>query len=117
MHDDYNGYRNQLGLGFQELYAAMPEVGKAFGGIHQAASKDGKLDSKTKELMAVAISAVIRCEGCIALHVYNALKAGATDDELHETLGVAVMMGGGPAMVAATEAMQAAKDFRKKMEY
>jgi AhpD family alkylhydroperoxidase len=61
--------------------------------------------------MAVAIGIAARCDGCIALHVKAALKAGATRGQVHETIGVAILMGGGPASVYATEALVALDQF------
>ncbi len=60
-----------------------------------------------KELMALAVSIAARCEGCIAYHVHDAVAAGATRQELLETLGGAIMMGGGPALMYAAHAEDA----------
>ncbi len=49
----------------------------------------------------------MRCDGCIAYHVHDAVDAGASRQELIETIGVAVMMGGGPSVVYGCEALQA----------
>lgn len=89
------------------LSKAVPDTLSAFGTLTQAASKDGALDKKTKELMAVAISICIRCDGCIAYHTYSAIKAGATREEMSETIGLAIEMGGGPSTVYGAEALQA----------
>ena len=89
------------------LAKASPAVMRAFGTLAGAATEDGALDHKTKELMAVAISVVIRCDGCIAYHTYAAIKAGATRDEAVEAIGVAVEMGGGPASVYGGDALDA----------
>jgi AhpD family alkylhydroperoxidase len=71
----------------------------------------GVLGAKTKELMALAISIVQRCDGCISFHVQAAVEAGATRQELAETLGVAIMMGGDPATVYAAQALNAIDAF------
>ncbi len=57
-------------------------------------SEDGALDTKTKELIAVALSVALKCKSCIAYHGRNALEHGATSDELLEACMVAVMMAG-----------------------
>ena len=80
----------------RQLATASPDVVKAFGSLASYASQSARLDKKTKELMAVAISIVIRCEGCIAYHTFSAIKAGAKQDEMIETINVAIEMGGGP---------------------
>ena len=70
---------------------------RAFGGMFQALMKEGALDGKVKELIAVAIAVETRCEPCIYLHVEKCLQAGASPKEIMEATGVAVMMRGGPA--------------------
>ncbi|MEM9170172.1 MAG: carboxymuconolactone decarboxylase family protein, partial [Pseudomonadota bacterium] len=55
-----------------------PDAMRAFGGLAAAATKDGALDKKTKELMCAAISICLRCDGCIAYHTNAAIKAGAS---------------------------------------
>ena len=71
----------------------------------------GALSAKFKELITLAISITSRCEGCIAVHVRGALRAGATRQEILETIGVAVYMGGGPAMVYGCSAYEALGQF------
>lgn len=73
-----------------------PEVMGAFAALRQAATADGALSTKHKELIAVAIASAMHCEGCIIYHVRDALRAGATRAEILEAVGVAVLMGGGP---------------------
>jgi len=82
-----------------------------FARLHKKAVEDGALNTKTKELMALAISVAVRCEGCIAYHVYDAIQAGATRQELLETIGVAIMMGGGSALMYAAHALDAIEQF------
>lgn len=89
------------------LSKASPDVMKGFSSLVGAVSRDGALDHKTKELMATAIAICVRCEGCIAYHVDGSIKAGATRDEVVETIAVAVEMGGGPSTVYGSEALEA----------
>jgi len=90
-----------------ELKALIPETMKAFGEISRAAQKPGTLDRKTKELMALAIAVSGQCDACIAYHARGAGKAGASRQEVAETLAVAIQMGGGPAVNSATDALRA----------
>lgn len=62
----------------RELRHAAPDVMKAFGELHRAAMSPGTLDTKTKELIALAIAVSKQCDGCIASHAKGAAKAGAT---------------------------------------
>ena len=94
-----------------ELASAQPAVMKAFWGVHEAAVTAGALDTKTKELIALAISVAARCDDCIAHHAYDALEAGATREEIADALGVAILMGGGTSVVYATHAIEALDEF------
>tara|TARA_R110002051_G_scaffold104456_3_gene177126 strand:+ start:650 stop:865 length:216 start_codon:yes stop_codon:yes gene_type:complete len=69
-----------------------------------ASTADGVLTSKTKELISLGIAITVRCDGCIAFHVHDALKSKATSEEILETIGMAVMMGGGPVLMYGCEA-------------
>ena len=89
------------------LYKAAPEAMTAFQGLMKSVSKDGVLSARTKELMALAISIAMRCEGCIVFHVQNAIRHGASRNEVAETIAVAVEMGGGPATVYGGKALAA----------
>ncbi len=95
----------------KSLRAAMPEVYSAFGALHQAASGDGALSGKTKELIALTISVVKQCDGCIANHAKAAAKQGATPEEVADALGVAFLMDGGPATVYGPRAWAAFHEF------
>jgi AhpD family alkylhydroperoxidase len=77
----------------------------AFRGLVKAAGTDGALDHKAKELIALAISVAVRCEGCIVFHSRACLRLGATRAEILDMLGVAVEMGGGPSAVYGAQAL------------
>jgi AhpD family alkylhydroperoxidase len=89
------------------LSRAIPDVMRSFQSVMKAAGANGAIDSKTKELMAAAISIAMRCEGCVLFHVHNAKRHGATREEIAETIGVAIEMGGGPATVYGGKALAA----------
>ena len=93
-----------------KLSEESPKVAKGFTTLHQAAAEDGALSKKYKELMALAIGITTRCEGCIACHVQDAIQAGASHEELVETIGVAILMGGGPAVVYGDKAYKAMQE-------
>ncbi|MGE3109097.1 MAG: carboxymuconolactone decarboxylase family protein [Phycisphaerales bacterium] len=57
-------------------------------------SAEGGLDKKTKELLGLAASMVLRCDDCIAYHVDQCIGAGCTERELWETFDVALIVGG-----------------------
>lgn len=103
-------YKHIAGL-MQELGGEIPDVMSGFGQLHKAAAKPGALPTSTKELIALAIAITVRCDGCIAYHVRDALQAGATRAEIVEAIGVAIMMGGGPSVVYGSEAYEALNQF------
>ncbi|MGW8319903.1 MAG: carboxymuconolactone decarboxylase family protein [Candidatus Promineifilaceae bacterium] len=108
---DYIALRKDLEQGLGQLGHELPGPMSGFARLHRKATADGALTSSVKEMMALAISIVGGCEGCIAYHVHDAIEAGASRDELLETIGVAVLMGGGPASIYATHAMEAVDQF------
>ena len=94
-----------------KLRKEMPEMMSGFSALSQAATKDGALDKKTKELIAMALAVASRCEGCIGFHAQTLIKLQASREELMETLGMAVYMGGGPSLMYAAEAIEAFEEF------
>ena len=111
MDSDYVKLGHELDRGIRELGNRVPGTMGAFRELISAASSDGALNTKTKELMALAIGIAVRCDGSITLHTRSALKAGATGAEISETIGVAIEMGGGPAMVYGVAALVAYDQF------
>ena len=93
------------------LRSGTPDVMKSFGNLGRAAMADGALTAKTKELMALALGVAARCDPCIGYHVQALVKLGASRQELDETLGVAVYMGGGPSLMYAANAIAAFDEF------
>ncbi len=65
---------------------------KRFFSLDSAVYREGALDTKTKELLGLVSSAVLRCNDCILYHIIRCIEEGATDSELHETLSVALIV-------------------------
>ncbi len=78
----------------------------AFMGLLGASYEPGKMDLKTKELISVAIGVYNRCEYCIVFHVYKALEAGASREEIMEAAMVSVAFGGGPTIAYSVTLMK-----------
>lgn len=108
---DFDAIANDYAAGVGQLKPLIPDTWKAFGALVSAGEKAGELSSKVKELISVAIGIAVHCEGCIALHTRSAVRAGVTRQEFAEMVGVALVMGGGPASVYGTEALQAFDHF------
>jgi AhpD family alkylhydroperoxidase len=93
------------------LRHALPEAWQGFMALHEGAMSDGAVPTRLKEAVALAISVVKHCDGCIAYHAKAAARAGATPDEVAELLGVALLMDGGTASVYAPRAWAAFLEF------
>ena len=104
----------ELTTWMDKLGVAIPETMQGFSELHKASITPGSLDSKTKELIALGIAITVRCDGCITFHVHDALHAGASKEEIAETVSVAILMGGGPSMVYGIEAMQAVSQYQEQ---
>jgi len=114
MHKNWPQMTGELSGAIRELRGGVPEVMRAFSGMAQAALKADALDTRTKELIALAIAVAIRCDGCVAFHAEAAIKQGATRDEVMETMGMAVYMGAGPSVMYAAQAVEAFDQYAGK---
>jgi len=114
MTTNYPARRNDMQELMLRLGRELPGTMGGFASLHRAATSKGALDTKTKELIALGIAVAVRCDSCIAFHVHAALAAGAMRAEVLETLGVAVMMGGGPAAMYACDALTALEQFESE---
>jgi AhpD family alkylhydroperoxidase len=72
-----------------------PEVAKAFGELRSSVYKDGALDARTKELISIAASVLMRCEKCTDIHAQRARKNGATDEQIAEAIACAMFVAAG----------------------
>lgn len=106
--------RKQLEALLGQLGKQLPGPVGGFARLHKEATGAGQLDPKFKELIALGIAVAIRCDSCVAFHVHDALKVGASRAEILETLGVAIMMGGGPAAMYACDAFEALEQFESQ---
>jgi AhpD family alkylhydroperoxidase len=104
---DYKQITRDISASLAKLRAEAPDVMKGFGDLAAAATKDGVLDKKTKELIALALGVAARCDGCLGFHTQALAKLGASKQEVVETLSMATYMGGGPSLMYAADAMSA----------
>jgi AhpD family alkylhydroperoxidase len=100
----------------RSLRRPISSTWSAFGQLHKEAMADGALPSRIKELMALVVGVTEHCDGCVAYHAKAAARAGATEEEVAEALGVALLMGGGPASVWAPRAMAAFAEFEPETD-
>ncbi|WP_425060245.1 hypothetical protein SCACP_09170 [Sporomusa carbonis] len=101
---------NEFMAGVGEVSNTHGEQISTFMNFMGSAYKPGAVDTKTKELISVAIGAYNRCQYCIVAHVYKALEAGATRDEIMEAAMVAVAFGGGPALAYSVTLLKQSLD-------
>jgi AhpD family alkylhydroperoxidase len=109
-----SGYRELTATVSQHLATLrndIPDVMKGFSELARAASREGALDKKTKELIALALGVAAHCDACIGFHVQALVKLGTTKAELEEALGMAIYMGGGPSLMYSANAVAAFEEF------
>ncbi len=89
--DDFRAYRERM----NERILEANHLGiKRFFNLDSAAYREGALDSRTKELLGLVASAVLRCNDCIDYHLIQCVEAGWQDEELYDALNVALVVGG-----------------------
>ena len=89
--DDFQDYRQKMNM---RIFAAEHLGIKRFFNLDTAAYNDGALDAKTKELLGLTASLVLRCNDCIDYHILQCVAAGWTDEELYEAFNVGLVVGG-----------------------
>ncbi|KCZ56355.1 hypothetical protein HY29_08675 [Hyphomonas beringensis] len=105
---DYTAITSAISEGISGLRGTgAKETLNQFNTMAKAALADGALDSKTKELIALAIGVAKQCDGCIGFHTKALKRLGASDEEVAETLAMTVYMGGGPSLMYAGDAWSA----------
>ena len=106
---DWNQFRSDI-LGRSGDFGKLaPEVLKGVLTIDRAGSKTQRLDEKTRELISLACAVTTRCDGCISVHAEAAVKAGASEEEIAEALGVAINLNAGAALVFSARVLDAVR--------
>jgi AhpD family alkylhydroperoxidase len=115
MEKNYSEFTRRISGDLKKLRKDIPDTMQAFSALAQAATRDCALDRKTKELIALSLGVAARCDGCIGFHTETLVRLGATRQEVEETLGMAVYMGGGPSLMYAADAISAYEQFEKQL--
>lgn len=89
------------------LQKETPEMFAGFNAMSKAAKRNGALDEKTKELIALGIAISTRCDSCIGFHVKSLVRLKTTREELCEALEMIGYMGGGPSIAFGAKALEA----------
>jgi AhpD family alkylhydroperoxidase len=88
---DFNDYRARMN---EKLLGANNKVIKRIFNIDTNAYMEGALDVKTKEMLGLVASMVLRCDDCVRYHLESCHKNGVTDEELFEVFAIANLVGG-----------------------
>ena len=112
-NDTYRDLTKAVSSNLATLRVSTPEVMKAFSELGRAATANGTLDAKTKEMIALALSVASRCDPCIGFHTKTLVQLGASRQEIDEVLGVTTYMGGGPSLMYAAHAIEAFEEFSR----
>ncbi|MDH3003328.1 carboxymuconolactone decarboxylase family protein [Pasteurella multocida] len=91
---------------FGLLGQKYPKMLQAYGALN-AAAENNVLDVKTRELIALAVAVTTRCESCIGVHAAEAIKAGATEEEVSAALATAIALNAGAAYTYSLRALEA----------
>ena len=111
MTKSYKDITRRVSASLAKLRADIPDTMAGFSALAQAASRDGALDKKTKELIALALGVAAHCDACIGFHMKTLVRLGASRAEIEEVLGMTVYMGGGPSAMYAADALVAYEEF------
>lgn len=89
--DDFNSYRSRMN---ETIMASDSLIIKRIFNLDTNAYTHGALDIKTKELIGLTCSLVLRCDDCVKYHLGKCKENGFTTTEVNEALGVATLIGG-----------------------
>lgn len=104
---EWTEYLKEVKNRVSQIAKINPDVVRGYSTISNAKTAEPKLDAKTRELIALAVSVTTRCDGCIAVHVEAAKKHGATQEEVLEALGIAVAINTGTALIFSARTLDA----------
>ena len=88
---EFNEYRSKMN---EKLLADNNKIVKRIFNLDTNAYAEGALDVKTKELLGLVASAVLRCDDCVKYHLETSYKEGVTKEEMMEAMGIATLVGG-----------------------
>ena len=88
---EFNEFRQRMN---ERILGHDNQVVRRFFALDTQTYKDGALDLKTKELLGLVASMVLRCDDCISYHIAQCKEAGVNRDEFFETFSVALVVGG-----------------------
>ena len=88
---EFNDYRQKMN---EKIMQADNKVIKRFFNLDTNAYAEGAVDVKTKEMLGLACSLVLRCDDCVKYHLGKCMECGLTDEEVYEVFAIANLIGG-----------------------
>lgn len=111
--EEFQAYR----LRMNERVAAVDHLGiKRFFNLDTSAYHDGALDGKTKELLGLVASMVLRCNDCIDYHIIQCVDAGWSDEQLYDAFNVALVVGGSIVIPHLRHAVESLDLYRQSLQ-
>ena len=110
---DFHELAREVSSSAAALRKGLPDAMAGFAALGKGVYAESALSTRFKELIALALCVASRCDGCVAYHAKRVHDLGATRQEVLETIGVAIQMGGGPSMVYGGEALRAFDAFHE----
>lgn len=106
---DWNEYHEQIKKRNAQIGRDSSDIIRGYRMMSAAGNNANLLGAKTRELIAIAVAVTLHCDGCIVVHTEAALKAGATEEEIVEALGVAITVNAGSALIYSGRVLDAAQ--------
>ncbi|MHA1687452.1 MAG: carboxymuconolactone decarboxylase family protein [Candidatus Heimdallarchaeaceae archaeon] len=112
----FKEFRKQMN---EKIFALKNKQINRFFALDSGVYREGALPTKVKELIGLASSTVLRCEDCITYHIIRAVQEGCIDEEIAETLAIALIIGGSitiPELRRAIKTLYEVREFQAKGE-
>ena len=106
---EFNEYRSRMN---EIILSEAPLEVRRFFSLDNQAYGDGALPAKTKELIGLSCSMVLRCDDCITYHLQQLVEVGASDDEIWEAMSIALIVGGSIVIPHIRRAVERMKELR-----
>ena len=111
--EEYNEYREKMN---EKILSENNKVIKRFFNLDTNAYMDGALNTKTKEMLGLVSSMVLRCDDCIKHHLINSHKHGLTTKELFEIFAIANLLGGSIVIPHTRRALEFWEEIENNVE-
>lgn len=111
MYKEFVEFRRRLN---EEILKSATLNTKRFFNLDSSVYAPGKLDTKTKELLGLVASMVLRCDDCVRYHLIRCVQEGLSDEELFEAFDVALVVGGSIVIPHLRRAVDFLRELRER---